>query len=205
MDETNLVAGFAKAILEKYTDPLLKSISNFCKDEWEKFMIDFDLSFKNYLENSVKKYGKIKTILYRTEPKYIYDFFVCPDLRKGDNHRINGSSVNNILSLSHFVIIQGTGGIGKSTFLKHLFINEISNKDLIPVFIELKDLNSINEDYDISDFVFQRLYDLGSTLKKEYMEYALRSGCFLFLLDGYDEIFTDKKDLLMLLFRVINL
>lgn len=195
MDETNLVAGFAKAILEKYTDPLLKSISNFCKDEWEKFKVDFDLSFKNYLENSVKKYGKIKTILYRTEPKYIYDFFVCPDLRKGDNHRINGSSVNNILSLSHFVIIQGTGGIGKSTFLKHLFINEISNKDLIPVFIELKDLNSINEDYDISDFVFQRLYDLGSTLKKEYMEYALRSGCFLFLLDGYDEIFTDKKDL----------
>lgn len=195
MDETNLVAGCAKAILEKYTEPILKGISNFCRDEWEKFKVDFDFSFKSYLENSVKKYGKIKTILYRTEPKFIYDFFVCPNLKKGDNQIVDGDSVNNILSLSHFIIIQGTGGIGKSTFLKHLFINEISNKDLIPVFIELKDLNSINEDYDISDFVFQRLYDLGSTLKKEYMEYALRSGCFLFLLDGYDEIFTDKKDL----------
>ncbi|CDD60837.1 putative uncharacterized protein [Clostridium sp. CAG:505] len=116
-------------------------------------------------------------------------------MRKGDNDLIDGSSVGNILSQSHFVIIQGTGGIGKSTFLKHLFINEIDKEDLIPVFIELKDLNAINnDDYDISDFVFQRLYDLGSTLKKEYMEYALRSGCFLFLLDGYDEIFTDKKD-----------
>ena len=195
MEETNLVAGFAKAILEKYTDPILKGVTNICKDEWEKFKVDFDICFKTYLENSVKKYEKIKTILYRTEPKYIYDFFVCPNLEKGNKCIINGGSVDNILSLSHYIIIQGTGGIGKSTFLKHLFINEISKNDLIPVFIELKDLNAINVDYDISDFVFQRLYDLGSTLKKEYMEYALRSGCFLFLLDGYDEIFTDKKDL----------
>ncbi len=195
MDEFVLISGFAKTILDKYSEPLLKGISDFCKDEWEKFKVDFDFSFKAYLQNSINKYGKIKTILYRTEPKFIYDFFVCPNLKKGTNHFINGKSVNNILSLSHFVIIQGTGGIGKSTFLKHLFINEISQKHLIPVFIELKDLNTIGEDYNISDFIFQRLYDLGSTLKKDYMEYALRSGCFLFLLDGYDEIFTDKKDI----------
>ncbi|CDD60838.1 putative uncharacterized protein [Clostridium sp. CAG:505] len=74
MDGTNVVAGFSKAILEKYADPILKSISGFCKDEWEKFKVDFEFSFKNYLENSVNKYGKIKTILYRTEPKFIYDF-----------------------------------------------------------------------------------------------------------------------------------
>lgn len=75
MEETNLVAGFAKAILEKYTDPILKGVTSICKDEWEKFKVDFDICFKTYLENSVKKYEKIKTILYRTEPKYIYDFF----------------------------------------------------------------------------------------------------------------------------------
>ena len=79
--------------------------------------------------------------------------------------------------------------------MKHLFVDEVKCKDLIPVFIELKDLNSINGEYEISDFIFQRLYDLGSTIKKEYMHYALRSGCFLFLLDGYDEIASDKKDI----------
>ena len=108
MEETNLVAGFAKAILEKYTDPILKGVTNICKDEWEKFKVDFDICFKTYLENSVKKYEKIKTILYRTEPKYIYDFFVCPNLEKGNKCIINGGSVDNILSLSHYIIIQGT-------------------------------------------------------------------------------------------------
>lgn len=77
---------------------------------------------------------------------------------------------------------------------KYLFLDEVSKKDYIPVFIELKDINQVDGEYEISDFIFQRLYTLGGTLKKECMEYALQSGCFLFLLDGYDEISTDKKD-----------
>lgn len=193
MVENELIAGCVKAILEKYAEPAINKVSSFCKDEWEKFKVKFDISFRKYLENSVEKYGKIKTILYRTEPKYIYDFFVCPDLKKG-RRDIDGRSINNITSLSNFIIIQGAGGIGKSTFLKHLFLNEIYQRNLIPVFVELKELNSMNGDYDVVDFIFQRLNDLGSTIKKEYMGYALQSGCFLFLLDGYDEIFSDRKD-----------
>ena len=195
MLENEFVSGTAKAILEKYADPIIKGITDFGKGEWEKFKIDFDISFINYLEKSFEKYSKVKTILYRTEPKYIYDFFVCPNLRKGDFEIVDGTSIDNILCISNFIIIQGTGGIGKSTFLKHLFVKELSKKQFIPVFIELKDLNAINGDYDICDFVFQRLYDLGSTLKKEYMDYALSSGCFTFLLDGYDEIFATQKDI----------
>ena len=104
------------------------------------------------------------------------------------------STLDDLLDISHFLIIQGMGGIGKSTFLKYLFLDEVSKKDYIPVFIELKDINQVDGEYEISDFIFQRLYTLGGTLKKECMEYALQSGCFLFLLDGYDEISTDKKD-----------
>ena len=195
MDEIVFSSGCIKAILEKYADPILDKIAKLGHSEWEKFKIDFDIAFIKYLKNSTEKYGKIKTILYRTEPKYIYDFFECPNLRKDRGTLIKGDSVDNVLNISNFIIVQGTGGIGKSTFLKHLFVDEVKCKDLIPVFIELKDLNSINGEYEISDFIFQRLYDLGSTIKKEYMHYALRSGCFLFLLDGYDEIASDKKDI----------
>ena len=67
----------------------------------------------------------------------------------------------------------------KATFLKHLFMQEVSKKRLIPIFIELKDLNSINEEYEICDFIFKRLYDLGSTIKKEYIDfYHLVNACF---------------------------
>lgn len=108
--------------------------------------------------------------------------------------QINTEDVNNILDISKFIIVQGTGGIGKSTLLKHLFINEMEKKDLIPIFIELKDINQLEDEYSISDIIYSKLDSLGSTLKREYLEYSLNSGCFLFLLDGYDEIVSWKKD-----------
>lgn len=192
--ESDLYSGIATALLEKFAEPIVKGLTGAAKDGWEKFKIDFDISFQKYLANSVEKYGNIKTLLYRTEPKPIYDFFVCPNLYKEKGSSISGDSIDNLLELSHFLIVQGTGGIGKSIFLKHLFKNEVDKKEYIPVFIELKELNLLNNDYEISDFIFERLHNLGSTIKKEYMEYALKSGCFLFLFDGYDEIITDKKD-----------
>ena len=99
------------------------------------------------------------------------------------------------MDVSHYLIVQGTGGIGKSTFMKHLFIDELSKKDLIPLFIELKDLNDLDSNYEISDFVYKKLYNLGCSFDKKYLEYALQSGCFLFLLDGYDEIIAEKKSI----------
>lgn len=188
------VSGCIKSILEKYVDPIIEKIVGFTKSEWEKFKIDSDIVFMKYLQNSYNKYSKVKTILYRTEPKYLYNFFEFPNLRKGHEGFIVSSDINNLLDTSNFLIVQGTGGIGKSTFMKHLFINELEKKELIPIFIELKDLNDIDNKYNISDFIFNKLYNLGSEINIEYLEYALQSGCFLFLLDGYDEVLSDKKN-----------
>ncbi len=188
-------AGLAKKILEKYTEPIIKNVTKIARDEWEKFKTDFGIVFSEYEKKSYDKYSKIKTILYKTEPKFIYDFFECPSLSKENDKTFQPINTNDILDISRYIIIQGTGGIGKSTLMKHLFISEINNKDLIPIFIELKDLNDIKEDYSISELIFNKLSNLGSTLKSMYLDYALKSGCFLFLLDGYDEIQTEKKDI----------
>lgn len=188
--------GFVKNIFSKHFGKISTLITDRLKDGWEKFKIDSDIAFHQYLNKSFDKYSKIKTILYRTEPKYIYNFFEFPKILKEDEI-IDSKDVNNLLGISHFLIVQGTGGIGKSTFMKHLFINELEKNDLIPIFIELKDLNDKQNDYEISDFVFEKLYNIGYDFNKEYLEYALKSGCFLFLLDGYDEISTNKKNVFL--------
>ena len=194
------VTGCVKNIFEKTADPIVAKIVDFVKDEWEKFKIDSDIVFRNYLENAYEKYSKVKTMLYRTEPKYLYDFFELPTVLLKNSHpfqRIDGSDINNLLDVSHFLIISGTGGIGKSTFMKHLFISELESKDLIPMFIELKDLNTMGNDYDIADFLFSKLHNLGSGIDRKYLEYALKTGCFLFLFDGYDEIASEKQSIFL--------
>lgn len=69
-----MYTGIVTALLNKYADPILKGVAGFARDGWEKFKVDFDVAFCKYLKNAVEKYGKIKTILYRTEPKSINDF-----------------------------------------------------------------------------------------------------------------------------------
>lgn len=88
--------------------------------------------------------------------------FRVPSLLKKPKILVNTENINTILDISNIIIIQGTGGIGKSTLLNHLFINELKNKDLIPVFIELKDINLIENDYTILDIIFDKLTNLGS-------------------------------------------
>ena len=197
---TEIAANFALKIIEKYTDPIVKKLVQISQAEWEKFKIDINISFANYLENSYSKYSKIKTILYRTEPQYIYDFFEVPYLYKSQRKRFLANGIDKLLDISNFLIIEGTGGIGKSTLMKHLFINALSQNILIPVFFDLKEINDVRHNYSLEDLFFQKLENLGSTIKRDFMRYALEGGCFIFLLDGYDEIITSKQDSFFRLF-----
>ena len=185
---------FVSGILNEIKEPAGK-VAKIAKKQWQKFKIKSRIAFTNYLENSYEKYSKIKTVLYRSEPRYIYDFFEQPTLRQSPRTAIKSSKVSNITNVSNFIIIEGTGGIGKSTLMKHLFINAIVEKQKIPIFIELKNWNDTDE-INLTKFVFDRLYTLGSEIDYDCLEYALKSGCFLFLLDGYDEVKGEKRNVL---------
>lgn len=188
------IAGTAANIIEARAGAIANGIAKIAKDSWDRFKVDFDFAFTKYLDKSYKKLSRIKTILYKTEPQYLYDFFEIPFLLKKQNVKFLADDANKILDISHFIIIQGIGGIGKSTLMKHLFINELQKKDLIPIYLELKDINDIDGEYDIKEHIFQKLVGLGSSVSRESLDYALKSGAFLFLLDGYDEILTEKRN-----------
>ncbi len=116
MTESELYAGIATTLLDKFAGRIIKGLTDPVKKAWEQFKIDFDIVFRDYLKNSVEKYGKIKTILYRTEPKPLNEFFECPNLRKGSKTIMSGKSIDDLLDISHFLIIQGMGGIGSLHF-----------------------------------------------------------------------------------------
>ncbi|MBR3614169.1 MAG: NACHT domain-containing protein [Clostridia bacterium] len=185
---TNLVEDTAKKVISD-GKKVIKTIGGKSEDVMQKFSIDFNLAFKKYLKNAYLKYSRVKTLLYRTEPKYLYDFFECNNLIK-DNEIIDSSEIDNILKLSNFIIIKGNGGIGKTTMMKHFFLSELKKKRFIPIFFELKDYN--NFDLTLKESLYKSITLLGNEFKEEYFEYALQTGTFLFLLDGYDELSNSK-------------
>lgn len=184
----------AASLIEKYANKIMTKSFSKVRDISEKLKIDFNIAFKEYLINSYDKYSKIRTIIYKPEPKYLYDFFEC-NVLKYKNSKIESCNIDNLLDISNFLIVEGTGGIGKSTMMKHLFLNELSKSELIPIFLELKDINSFNDSF--FDFIYTRINILGINFEREYLEYALENGCFLILLDGYDEVTSDRASILI--------
>ena len=194
MDENfnnDLASKFMNAIFDEYLSPLISKIANKLKITYNEVKIDLEIPFQAYLTNSYEKYSKIKTIIYGIEPKKLYDFFEIPFLKKASDI-IKPTTTKILTDLSKFLIIEGSGGIGKSTLMKHLFLSELKLKDYIPIFIELKDFNEEGH-LDLEKLLLKKLNQFHNTFQEEYLDYALQSGCFLFLLDGYDELYSENQ------------
>lgn len=90
--------------------------------------------------------------------------------------------------ISRYVILTGTGGLGKSMMMQHLLLStaaEVNDKGIIPLFLSLKDMHS---DYDT---LLDHIYAQNSGLlekDKETLSKHLQEGGFIILMDGLDEI-----------------
>ena len=184
MDEifnNEIAKQFTSAILDKYFSPIISKTTDKVKTLLDEAKINLGIPFQAYLTKSYEKYSRIKTIIYGIEPKRLYDFFEVPFLKKG-SELIKPTKTRVLTDISKFLIIEGSGGIGKSTLMKHLFLSEL----------ELKDFNEEGH-LELEKLLLKKLNQFHNTFQEEYLDYALQSGCFLFLLDGYDELYSENQ------------
>ena len=98
-------------------------------------------------------------------------------------------TVEKIREISRFAIIIGTGGLGKSMMMRHLFLNAIANFDDLkrfPVFVPLKDFDETADS--LFEYIYSKIGVFDNNLTKEQFEQMLAYGTCLLLLDGLDEI-----------------
>ncbi len=167
-------------------------------------VIDLHL-YRQYLQKTYEKYSEMKTLLYTDAPRRFYDFYVCNDIvKKGNTARnifypevISNATVEDLIKRSRFIVITGTGGIGKSMMMHHLLLNSIEcfkkNKNAkLPVFIELRDYS---DKYDgLLDYIFIQFKMLSGLDSLDDLIDLLSKGLCILLLDGMDEIKSDYRD-----------
>ena len=95
---------------------------------------------KRYLLKQKDKYSHLKTLLKGNTPVFLYDIYYPLKLQKR-NEIIKTNVISNVFEKSNYVTIIGDAGSGKSTLVKHLFLNSIYTKFAIPILIELRYLN----------------------------------------------------------------
>ncbi|MCX7923152.1 MAG: hypothetical protein N3B21_14260 [Clostridia bacterium] len=193
MDEqTKLLIDASTKIVAQNLEKICKCIVNLGKDAINNSRIGNGEAFSRYLQSAIEKYSKVKTILYKHTPVYLYDFYINVDLIS-DGNVISTENVLDILERDRYVIITASGGAGKSTLFKHLFLNTIEKTTKIPIFVELKDLN--NNEYTLKECIYNTISNLKFDLEEKYFYEALESGCFVFYFDAFDEIQENKKNL----------
>jgi hypothetical protein len=145
------------------------------------------------LSNYIDSVRLVKTLWQIDKPVDVESFY-CDShvlLRKTgakEQYRKKVDFVSDLDSKDNFVI-QGIAGQGKSILLRHLFINEATLGNHIPIFIELRRIQK-NETLLTHILSFLQILDLptDSTL----FQILLKSGKFMFFLDGFDEIPHDQ-------------
>ena len=177
-------------LIENNIERILKYLGGRVKAEFKKSQVRFRIAFQNYLSTSYNKYSKVKTILYNDEPIYLYEFFVCNEL-ENDRFTIDTNEhIKDLLNISHYIIITGSGGIGKSMMMRHFLIKAIQDKTYIPILLELRDYSDFPGDF--QEFIYHSLTALEFDLEMNYFEHGLSTGCFVFLLDGLDEVKSNR-------------
>ena len=176
-------------LIEKCIANACKAANSKVKKLIEALKVDCGLVFSEYLIRSYEKYGKIKTLIYKNEPKYLYAFFECNSLMF-KNKVIDASVVRNILNLSKLILIRGSAGVGKSTLMRHFFINTLYSEQIIPVFVELRDLNAYEGS--LFQYLLCSVNKFSNSLSTEQFERAMDAGFFVFMLDGFDELNQSK-------------
>jgi predicted NACHT family NTPase len=187
MDENELVATAISVIIDKMFEKGSAVLSKITDKEKRLFK----KGINEYLEKQEKRYSQIKTLL-TSDPVDLYSIYYPLKLISKNGRNVTSTSlVKNVFGKTHYVTIIGDAGSGKSTLIKHLFLNSISTGFAIPILVELRYLN----DYDGSfiDYVMEKSLELNITDSSTIFEEFLKNGKFVFFLDGYDELYTKRK------------
>lgn len=192
IDNSEILTNAAAKVVEDAAIGLWNKVKNYFAEVSAHEQIELGFAYEEYLKNTRAKNSKIKTLIYRHVPKDLYSFYECVGV-EFDGEVIDTNTINNILDVGNKIIISGTGGIGKTTLLKHFYLNTINDTSYIPVLVELRMVNSMELDkISMYDIVYHNLLNNGFRMENKYYEYSLEEGGYVILLDGFDEINREK-------------
>lgn len=174
-------------LIGTFKDQIL-NLGNNIKDE---YLFIYKNGLIDYINNFYEKYSSIKTFIYRDEKVNFYDIYYPIKIQNKKNS-IEINNFNEIFENYQYLTIIGNAGSGKSMLIKHIFLSSVGNCKCIPIIIELRNLNNCNET--IEEYITRIISQNKISPNHKITGRILKEGNFIFLLDGYDEIYSENKD-----------
>lgn len=184
-----IVQGGINKATENIAERAIDGIVDFIRDKYGKACVAIGKAFRVYLKNSEIRYNQVKTLADLSAPRLLegiegiyVDVFV-----EYKRKRIAVTTVDTLINISNNIVITGSGGTGKSMLMRHLFVNTHHTGEYVPVLVELRKIEN-TEKHDLINLIHCCIESFDVSLNQEQFEYSLRTGKYLFLFDGLDEV-----------------
>ncbi len=192
-DETSFdTAKFAALLVQENITRLVDTAKNVTGTTVKGIEAKLRSSYSAYILAAADHYGTARTFFIRDERKPLYNYYVPLEICSG-NSTLPNASVKKLAAGGLRAIVAGKAGCGKSTLMRHLFLDSIKDGKRIPIFVELNQLNDW-ESVDLWELVFNSFKKHGLKLTQKQVEDALRRGGFTILFDGLDEVEDSLKN-----------
>ena len=177
----------AAKMAERLLAPLYNKIESSISKQTQVAYHRIFNSYERYLADTFRRHSYFVSIVFKNEQKLLLDYYVPLTIDKSSGKKrlvLNRYPVEEIESTGSLLIVD-TAGMGKTTILKYLFLKCVEQEAGVPIFIELRKLT---KRFGIVEFILKQLSDVAGNVKEELFFELLKSGEFVFFLDGYDEI-----------------
>jgi hypothetical protein len=149
-------------------------------------------NFEPHLKATFVRCTKVKTILNREEPADLLNLYVGLRFSCAKKEYDDFGVIDEIHARRR-VVISGTGGGGKTFFMKYFWLSIFENsRGKIPVFVELRKLNEISND-NLLAYIYRTIVNTNANVSDDAFRKAIRNGTFTFLFDGFDEVAKEKR------------
>lgn len=150
----------------------------------ERGLNDYTITWRDKITN-------VKTYLFSENPVYFDDVYVPLNI-KVRSKRINlPRHIDALFRGGNYISIIGHAGSGKTMIMQNCFLRALDNEKYIPIIIELRRLDILK--LSLIEYISSVVFKLHYAKEKELVSLMMEQGCFLFFLDGYDEIALESK------------
>lgn len=200
-------------IPEKIVTNVVDSIIKVLKKKYGEGLVNTNIVYRNYLASSYDVYSKVKTLVNPYAPRvfegsngiYVPSKIIYNDFSKANDNTERTpryKTINECTDLFRLqdgehqcILILGSGGTGKSMLMRHLFLNSIDTGYAIPILVNLRKYKGKdNTDFSILTLIFKSMQMFDIPMNQEQFLYSLKSGKYLILYDGLDEVKDEFRE-----------
>lgn len=169
------VSDLIKSAFTNIASGILKSASNLRTEIFE--------DFKPYMEECYRRNRYVRILCHSDVDVDLLEVYVPTRFSTGELKKSDIELVFDIATGENHVIT-GSGGAGKTFFMRKMWLDLLAECKRVPIFIELRKLNELSS----SNIDALIRASMSINISQEMFDKFCSQGRFVFILDGFDEL-----------------